>query len=291
MTGKTGLRTLADGISFPEGPRWRHGALWFSDIHGHAVMHLTADGKLSKVVGIDDRPSGLGFLADGTLLISAMLDRKLLAFKDGKLWTHADLSPHCASFINDMVVDKEGRAYVGGRNGGATGSATDNVILAMPDGTCRVVAEDMVAPNGSAVTPDGEHLIVAEARIGRLTRFRIKSDGSLTNRETMAERPGFVIDGICLDAEGAVWCGGGNVGAYRLGADGRLLDEIPNPGRDTLAPALGGPNGTTLYLATTGFELIDNLRYIGSDRRKDAEVNSSGQIDIVEVSVPGVEAP
>jgi sugar lactone lactonase YvrE len=190
-----------------------------------------------------------------------------------------------------MVVDKRGNAYVGGRNGGPYGQPNGNIILVRPDGSFELAADGMVTPNGPAVTPDGQHLIVAETALGRLTRFRIGEDGRLSEREIMAERPGHVIDGMCLDAEGAVWCGGGLVGAYRLSATGEVLDEVPNPGRSTLAVALGGPKGTTLFLASTDMTLHDNIMHVGADRTLDATVSSGGRIETIEVSVPGVEAP
>lgn len=284
------LVTHVAGLAFPEGPRWRSDGLWFSDIHGHRVLRLGLDGRLETVVSLDDRPSGLGFLADGTLLISSILDRRLLAFKDGELRVHADIAPLVAGFINDMVVDARGFAYVGARNGGAYGSATDSVILVRPDGSFEIAAEAMVSPNGSAVTPDGKFLIVAETALGRLTRFRIQDDGALTDREVMAQRPGHAIDGICLDAEGGVWCGGGR-GAFLLSATGEVLREIANPGRTTLAPALGGPDGRTLFLATTDMTLHDNIMRVGSDRALDATVSSDGRIEAVRVTTPGIQAP
>jgi sugar lactone lactonase YvrE len=276
-----------DGIAFPEGPRWRNNSLWFSDIHGHQVVRSTPAGKTSVAARLEDRPSGLGFLPDGRLLVVSLLDRRLLAVDgDGGIQVHADLSGLCRNFINDMVVDRTGRAYVGARNGGTPESASDSVIVVELDGRCRIAADDMTSPNGSVVTPDGQHLIVAETAVGRLTRFRIGGDGSLSGRETMAELKGRHIDGICLDAEGAVWGSGAGGGLYRIGADGSLLEAIEFPGRMVLACVLGGLSGKTLYLATTSPGLIDNIHHVGNDRSRDAGVNSGGRIETIEVEVP-----
>ncbi len=126
---------IADGLSFPESPRWHDGALWFSDIHGHRVYRL-ADGKTEVMAEIDDRASGIGFLPDGSLLVVSMLDRRLIAVgRDGRQRTYADLSHLSRNFINDMVVDTKGRAYVGSRNGGTPASKSDSLLLAEPDGT------------------------------------------------------------------------------------------------------------------------------------------------------------
>ena len=68
-----------------------------------------------------------------------------------------------------------------------------------------------------------------------------------------------------------------------------MEEVIEFPGRMVLATALGGPDGKTLFLATTGMNLIDNLAYIGADRTRDAEVNSDGRIEMMTVDVPGQE--
>lgn len=284
------IRTVRDGIRFPEGPRWRGDRLWFSDIHSHRVMAIGVDGAVLATIDIGDRPSGLGWLADGTLLISSMLDRRILAVKDEKTRILADISRFSRTFLNDMVVDRRGNTYVGGRNGGPTGTATDVVILVRADGSSEIAAEEMVSPNGSIVTPDGQHLIVAETAIGQLTRFAIRDDGTLTDREILAVRPGHMIDGICLDAHGNIWCGGGS-SAYLIAPGGEVLDEVMTPGRITLAVALGGPEGRTLYLATTGPALHDSIMKVGLNRALDAGAHSDGRIEAVEVETGGVEAP
>jgi sugar lactone lactonase YvrE len=283
-------RTLIDGLSFPEGPRWRDGALWFSDIHAHTVYRVT-NGKTEVAAEIDDRASGLGFLPNGDLLVVSMLDRKLIAVRpDGLQRVYADVSHLSGNFINDMVVDAQGRAYVGSRNGGTPASKSDSLILALPDGSAQVLLDDMVSPNGSVITQDGKFLIIAETALGRLNRFALNADGTLGERTIVCELAGRHIDGICLDAAGGVWCGGGSGGLLYVGPDASLecVIDFP-PDRMVLATALGGPDGRTLFLATVSMKLIDNLAYIGADRTRDAEVNSDGRIEAMTVDVPGVD--
>jgi sugar lactone lactonase YvrE len=283
------VRTVIDGLSFPESPRWHGGTLWFSDIHAHRVYRV-ADGTPEVAAEIGDRASGLGFLPDGSLLVVSMLDRRLIAVgRDGQQRIYADLSHLSRNFINDMVVDAKGRAYVGSRNGGAPATKSDSLLLAEPNGDTRILLDGMVSPNGAVITPDGQSLIIAETALGRLNRFAIAPDGSLGDRKIICELSGRHIDGICLDAAGGVWCGGGNGGLLYVASDGSLGTVIDFPGRMVLACSLGGTDGRTLFLATTSMKLIKNLAFIGADRTRDAQVNSDGRIEAMSVEVPGVD--
>ncbi|MDB5395378.1 MAG: Gluconolactonase [Rhodospirillales bacterium] len=282
-------RVVADGISFPESPRWRDGALYFSDIHGHTVYRLGPEGK-EVVARIDDRVSGLGFMPDGSLLAVSMLDRRLIAVApDGTQRVHADLLAFSHQFINDMVVDNKGRAYVGSRNGGGPASKSDSLLLVDTDGSVSVMADDMVSPNGTVITPDGKTLIIAETAAGRLTSFAIHADGTLHDRGIFADLPGLHMDGTCLDRDGGIWAGGGGHGLLHIAPDGSLIEVIEFPGRMALACSLGGADGRTLFVATVGMSLIDNLAFIGFDRTRDAQVNSEGRIEAMTVAVPGSE--
>jgi sugar lactone lactonase YvrE len=283
----TSTQTIVDGLSFPESPRWHDGALWFSDIHAHRVYRVS-DGTTDVAAEIGDRASGLGFLPDGSLLIVSMLDRKLIAVgRDGQQRIYADVSHLSRNFINDMVVDASGRAYVGSRNGGMPASKSDSLLLALPDGTTRVLLDDMVSPNGAVITPDGKSLIIAETALGRLNCFAIAPDGTLGDRQIICELAGRHIDGICRDTAGGVWCGGGNGGLLYVAPDGSLAKVVDFPGRMVLACSLGGADGKTLFLATTGMTLIENLAFIGADRTRDAQVNSNGRIEAMVVEIPG----
>ena len=239
------------------------------------------------IAELPDRVSGLGFLPGGTLLAVSMLDRRLIAVAaDGATHVHADIAHLSRQFINDMVVDGAGRAYRAIRNGGDPASVSDSVILVDADGGSRPIIDRFVSPNGSVVTPDGKYLVIAETALGRLDRFRIDVDGALFDRTIIADLPGRHIDGLCMDAGGGFWAGGGTGGLLRIAPDGTLVAAIDFPGRMVLAAALGGPAGTTLYIATASLKLLDNLAYIGFDRAKDATVNSDGRIEAIEVEIP-----
>ena len=163
---------LVAGLTFPEAPRWRDGKLWFSDFYSHRVLTVDLAGRLETVVEVPQRPSGLGWRPDGTLLVVSMLDRRVLRVDGGKTHVVADLSAVATGPCNDMVVDAAGRAYVG--NFGFDrhrGEPQRSTCLALVDVDGRVirVAEDLHFPNGTVITPDGGTLIVAETLAHRLT--------------------------------------------------------------------------------------------------------------------------
>lgn len=249
---------VCDGLVFPEGPRWHDGRLWFSDMHAHRVLAMETDGSLEIIAEVPQRPSGLGFLPDGRLLIVSMGDRKLLRL-DGdalpELYTRVDLTDLTGGDINDMVVDAKGRAYVGNfgydYSNGAK-SAPANLVLVETDGTVRVVADGLVFPNGMVIAPDGKTLIVAETFARRLTAFDVADDGGLSNRRVWAELGTASPDGICLDAEGAVWAASPPTAEFlRVCEGGEVTDRIPTPGRWAVACMLGGEDRKTLYLLTS----------------------------------------
>jgi sugar lactone lactonase YvrE len=175
----TAPRLLLDDLVFPEGPRWHDGRLWFSDMHAHEVVAVDESGVRERIVAVPGSPSGLGWLPGGELLIVSMEDRRLLRLADGALVEHADLSRLAPFHLNDMVVDAQGRAYVGNfgfdLHGGGR-MATTSLVLVTPDGAARVVAEDLGFPNGAVVTPDGGTLIVAESFAKKLTAFDVAPD-------------------------------------------------------------------------------------------------------------------
>ena len=155
---------LMDGLCFGEGPRWRDGALWFSDMHDQRIIRVTRDGNSETIVKLeDDQPSGLGWLPDGQLLIVSMSKRQLLLWDGAQLAVYADLSALAAWHCNDMIVDSTGNAYVGNfgfdLHNGATPKTTE-IICVDPKGQSRVVGEDVFFPNGMVITPDGKTLIV-----------------------------------------------------------------------------------------------------------------------------------
>ncbi|MDP5184436.1 SMP-30/gluconolactonase/LRE family protein [Blastococcus sp. BMG 814] len=263
------FRTMLEGGSYFEAPRWRDGQWWVSDFYRHTVSRVAAAGGPETVVlEVENQPSGLGWLPDGSLLVVSMKDQRLLRLTDGEVSTHADLSAVCGGHLNDMVVDAAGRAYVGDfgfdlMGGGAPAPASLKRVD--PDGTVTVVAEGLRFPNGSVITPDGGTLLVGETWGNRFSAFDIAADGSLGPRRTWAEfgpepvggsveellgQVVVVPDGCTLDAEGHVWVADGfGSRVLRVAPGGRVVEEIAAPdGLGTYACALGGDDGRTLLL-------------------------------------------
>ena len=286
------LELLSDAFIFPEAPRWHDGTLWVSDIHAHCVVRIDESGAEVARHPVADRVSGLGHLPNGDMLVVSMLDRSLLRLSADGPTPHADLSPYCQGFLNDMVVDGRGYAYVGARNpGGGHEAPLDAIILATPDGERRVAADAMQSPNGSVVTPDGAILIVAETSQARLLAFTITDDGSLRDRRVFAEVPGRSPDGICLDAEGAIWFGSPmNAEFVRVHEGGRVSQTIPTPGMWAVACALGGRDGHSLF-AVTGHNSVANITRMGSDRDADRTSEATGAVWVTRVEVPAAPSP
>lgn len=247
-------QTLVTGLCFAEGPRWRNGELWFSDMHARQVMRLASDGSLHSVVSVSQDPSGLGWLPDGQLLIVSMRERRLLRWNGSRLNEHADLSELAEHPCNDMVVDAQGRAYVGNFGFDKWGGATPcdgSLICVEPDGQARLVAEDLAFPNGSVITPDGKTLIVAESYGARLTAFTVQNNGDLANRRIWAELPdGGVPDGICLDADGCVWSALPRSSACIRQREGGEITHRISLEQGAFACMLGGPEGRRLFVLT-----------------------------------------
>lgn len=248
-------KVLLDGLGFPEGPRWRDGKLWFSDMDDNRVMTVDLEGNAETIVEVAGGPSGLGWLPNGQLQIVSMSGRRLLRFDPDGLTEVADLSGLASNRTNDMVVDHLGRAYIG--NFGyafldkSAAVKLANIILVMPDGLARVVAYDLAFPNGMVITPDNRTLIVAESLAARLTAFNIAADGSLSHRRLWAEfdAKGFTgfdpsrafPDGICLDAENAIWVASpeGSKEVLRVLEGGEITHRVKVE-RQPFAAMLGG---------------------------------------------------
>jgi len=199
---------LMEGIVFGESPRWHDGQVWFSDWGAHQVIAVCADGSHEVVVTVASFPMCIDFLPDGRLLVVDSAKRRLLRREpDGSLVQHADLSEISRKPWNDIVVDERGNAYVNTIGFDFPGGdfAPGLVVLVTPDGNAGQVADDLPFPNGMAISPDGATLVVAESYANQLTAYDIGRDGSLGNRRVWAETPGDHPDGICIDAEGAVW--------------------------------------------------------------------------------------
>ena len=270
---------VIDGLAFAEAPRWHGGKLWFSDMYTHSVHCIEPDGTLTTVAEVPGRPSGLGWLPDGRLLVVSMAERKLLRLEAQGLVEHADLSQLASFDCNDMVVDQQGRAYVGNLGfdvfGGATMQPAD-LVMVTPDGQARTVAQDLLFPNGAVITPDGKTLIIAETFGYRLTAFDVAADGSLSGRRSWAELGGVMPDGICLDAEGAVWAGSPLTSEFvRIREGGEITDRIACA-QPAIACALGGADGRTLYMVSGP-----------TTRPEEALAARAGRIDSLRVPIPG----
>lgn len=261
------LQQVADGFTFLEGPRWHDGKLFVSDFYTQRVLNVTAGGDVSEVVRIDDQPSGMGWMPDGSMLLVSMNAKQLLRVDHGKISVHADLSHLAAGRLNDMVVDTSGRAYVGQFGFDLFAGEpfqTASVIVVHPDGSAQVGAEEMNFPNGSMITPDGGTLIVNESFGNRISAFDILPDGMLGERRDwavfgpqptqFADPKEFAAvrsvapDGGCLDASGAVWLAdAANARLMRVAEGGEVLEEITWDGGNLFACMLGGQDGRTLY--------------------------------------------
>ncbi|MEY2468522.1 MAG: hypothetical protein QOF21_1220 [Actinomycetota bacterium] len=248
---------LVDGIDFGEGPRWHEGELWYSDFFQHTIYAVTPSGERRAVwADLKDRPSGLGWMPDGSLLVVAQFTRSVLREQDGALVLHADLSSYATGFCNDMVVAADGTAYVGNAGYDMESEPPRNadLVCVRPDGSASVAAEDLRFPNGSVITPDGATLIVGETMGAGYVAFTINSDGSLSDRRRWAETPGMFPDGCTADAEGAIWFADAfGSQLVRVKEGGEITDRVPTPA-PTFACMLGGDDGKTLFaLCAPGF--------------------------------------
>ncbi len=300
---------LLDGLLFPEGPRWHDGRLWFSEMHQHRVMTLTPEGEPDVVAECFFRPSGLGFLDDGSAIVVNMTEKRLMRIADGALSEYADLSGLVSENPNDMVVDASGRAYVSslGRRGPpdtprpdhlrpfaphivayfqeagvANTPETSEIIRVDPDGSTQLAADGVMSPNGMVITPDGGTLIFAETYANRLSAFDIDAAGGLSNKRVWAEVGSAMPDGICLDAEIAVWVASPYTNEFlRVREGGEIADRIPlQEGKLGVACMLGGEDRQTLFLLTS----VRPTRKIVPGRTR-------GFIETVRVDVPGAGRP
>ena len=273
--------TLLGGRAFLEGPRWHDGALWVSDMHAQEVLRVQLDGTVDVVARVPGDPSGLGFWADGSVLIVSMRDRRLLRMVAGaEPEVLADCS-HLAPFeINDLVVDDSGHAFISqfgfDFHGGATFQRAP-LLRVDPDGSVRAVSDGLRMANGLVVTGDGSTLVVAESTGKDLVAFDLAADGTLSTPRVWAELPEYP-DGICIDRDDGIWISS-PVGdcCARVLEGGEVTDVVDFPGRHAIACALGGEDGRTLFACTSST--------LGEPERSRAE--RSAALELVAVRVPG----
>ena len=294
MRELTGAKTILDGFHFVEGPRWHDDQLWFSDMHGHRVVRTALDGQVHTVARIeDDHPSGLGWLPDGRLLVVAMASQQLRRVDaDGRVVLHADLSALARGDCNDMIVRADGTAYVGDMafdvHSGSTDYHPGQTLCVRPDGQVSQAADALAAPNGHVLSEDGRTLVVAQSGGFCLTAFDVGEDGTLSNQRLFAELtpdegiPYSPPDGICLDAEGAIWFADPIGKRFCRVREGGEMTHVVRPAGDATAIActLGGPGRRTLLMA-----VAQALPSTG------ALAAGNARIDALEVEVAGAGRP
>jgi sugar lactone lactonase YvrE len=212
-----------------------------------------------------------------------MTTRRIVRIVDGALLPYADLSQHAPWHCNDMVVDTAGRVYAGNFgydvDGGAPKTPT-KILLVDTDGSVTPFADDVIFPNGSAITPDGGTLLVGETFANRVSEFQLGPDGRMTGRGIWAEVGTATPDGICLDAEGALWIASPTTSeTLRVARGGEVLARCSTTGTP-YACMLGGPELRTLHVCTA--ETCDPQL---------AAKRKSGRIETVEVAIPGAGLP
>ena len=271
------LKTLLTGLAMGESPRWHHGRLWFSDWGAQEIIAVDLNGK--KEVSVRTQfglPFCIDWLPDGRLLIVSGRENILWRRElDGTLTTHADLRGVSDKGWNEIVVDGRGNVYVNGGSG--------VIALVRPDCSVRQIADGIAFPNGMAVTPDDKTLIIAESHGKRLTAFEIAEDGTLSNRRVWADLGKGVPDGICMDADNAIWYADvPNKSCVRVREGGEVLQTIKLD-RGCFACMLGGPDNKTLFLVATEWRGMDRIAEVAQAR--------TGQVLTIGAPAAGVGWP
>jgi len=242
---------LLTDLLLGESPRWHDGRLWFADWGAQHIVAVDPEGRSEVVTTVQSFPFSIDWLPDGRLLIVSASRRQLLRTEpDGSLVVHSDLAGISEKPWNEIVVDGRGNAYL--NNIGfdfPDGEVVPGIIAKVtPDGAVAQVADNVAFPNGMAVTPDNSTLIVAESYAKRLTAFDVAGDGGLSHRRLWADLGDGVPDGICLDADGAVWYADvPHQRCVRVREGGEVLQAV-DVDRGCFACMLGGDDRSTLYI-------------------------------------------
>ena len=286
----TGSMTLVDstkGLKFTESPRWYNGKLWFLDIHDKRIKTVDLSGSVATVMELPFIPNSFGLTPEGTVVVGDAFQRRIYRASGDALQQVADISELTEFCLSDGIVDAKGRLYVGdiGYNfmdPAAKPVETCVIVLVGPGGRASVVADKLSFPNGMVITPEGRTLIVGETLGHRLTAFDIQEDGSLSNRRVWAQLPSSVgPDGICLDAQGGVWCANpeGTDSVVRVREGGEITDRIKVE-THAYAVMLGGPERRHLFISASG-----------SHDPAEIQRNPSASFQVVEMDVPGAGIP
>ncbi len=234
---------VLEGLGFPESTRWRDGRVWLCNWGAGEVLAVTPEGEPEVMARLAPRtlPFSIDWLPDGQLLIvDGPRGLVLRQGAGGALATVADLTDFGSPPYNELVVDGVGNAYVNGGPG--------LVVCVHPDGSAREVADGLKWPNGMALADDGRTLIVADSQTRQLVAFEVQGDATLSGRRVWAELE-HAPDGICVDAEGAIWVAS-VPGRYcaRVREGGEVLSTVAAD-RGCFACMLGGDDGRTLFIA------------------------------------------
>ncbi len=255
-------RELMAGIHMGECPRWHDGRFWFSDWVGQTLYSVDENGEHRAEAHVASLPFAVDWTSDGRMLLLNAAERKLLQREaDGSFTTRTDLAAICPHGTNEVVVDGRGNIYV---NGGCTfepaeGEAPGGIAVVTPDGSVRQVADQIAFPNGMVVTPDNSTLVIAESFARRLTAFDIADGGSLSNRRVWADGVG--PDGICMDADGAIWTDAGEFTDTVVGRvleGGEVLERV-HLDMPCFACMLGSENRETLFMMTADWRMSEGF--------------------------------
>ncbi|KAL3441564.1 hypothetical protein BJX65DRAFT_313739 [Aspergillus insuetus] len=264
---------IADGLLFGEGPRYRDGLLYLSDMTGRAIYAIDPSSGEKKLLCLaENQPNGLCFLPDGSLIWSSMFDAKIyrLDLTTGVNTLYADMSHIMTGYSGDMTIDSSGRVYVddtGAKVLHGEKPQPGRLLVIDPKGCVSVAADNIVFPNALMISNDGQSIYCAETFGYGLLKWDLAADGTLSNRQNIwspasispTGQSGNTTDGIlgidggCMDAEGGIWLGLLAFNKFiRLDRDGNITDEIKVNGHAT-ACTLGGEDGKTLFLITNWF--------------------------------------
>ncbi len=290
MLKTTKLVDATQGLKFTESPRWYKSRLWFLDIYNQSIKKVSADGALETVLELPFMPNSLGFLPDSSMFFGDAMNRIIYVWDGEEYQQLADISELAKICLSDGIADAQGRIYVGDIGydfiGGSEPLPGGVIVLVRTDGQASVVASNMFFPNGMVITPDGKNLIVSESLRHRLTAFDIKEDGTLDNRRTFAQFPGkdgvaegICPDGICLDAEGAVWVSTVEQNVLRVKEGGEIIQRIDLE-YPSFAVMLGGADRKTLFISTSkSNDIMEVLQ------------RPTARIEYVKTDVPGAGIP